>query len=106
MVFTNVYNPRSGVERKDEYGDTLIKRGITLGENRTFVCGVKIGEYAVIGAGAVFNKGVKVYALMVGVPAKQVGWMSGVGEQLELPVTADREVVCKLYIFNNSLLQK
>lgn len=83
MVFTNVYNPRSAVSRKEEYRDTLVKQGATLGANCTIVCGVTVGEYAFIGAGAVVNKDVPAYALMVGVPAKQIGWMSRFGEQLE-----------------------
>jgi len=95
MVFTNVYNPRSGVERKDEYRDTLVKKGATLGANCTLVCGVTIGEYAFVGAGAVINKDVKAYALMVGVPAKQIGWMSQFGEQLELPLTGDAKITCE-----------
>src|ERR1039457_1278474 len=74
MVFTNVYNPRSAVTRKDEYRNTLVKRGATLGANCTIVCGVTIGEYAFVGAGAVINRDVASYALMVGVPAKQIGW--------------------------------
>ncbi len=81
MVFTNVYNPRSLIERKSEYRDTLVKRGATLGANCTIVCGTTIGEFAFIGAGAVINKDVKPYALMVGVPARQIGWMSEYGEQ-------------------------
>jgi UDP-2-acetamido-3-amino-2,3-dideoxy-glucuronate N-acetyltransferase len=88
MVFTNVYNPRSLIERKDEYRNTLVKKGATLGANCTIVCGVSIGEYSFVGAGAVINQDVKPYALMVGVPAKQVGWMSAFGEKLDLPVTA------------------
>lgn len=88
MVFTNVYNPRSLIERKDEYRNTLVKKGATLGANCTIVCGVTIGEYAFIGAGAVINQDVKPYALLVGVPAKQIGWMSAFGEKLDLPVTA------------------
>lgn len=95
MVFTNVYNPRSGVERKDEYRNTLVKRGATLGANCTLVCGVTIGEYAFIGAGAVVNKDVKAFALMVGVPAKQIGWMSKYGEQLNLPLVGNLSVLCK-----------
>ncbi len=79
MVFTNVYNPRSLIERKNEYRNTLVKKGATLGANCTIVCGVTIGEYAFIGAGAVINKDVPAYALMVGVPAKQIGWMSEFG---------------------------
>lgn len=82
MVFTNVYNPRSLIERKNEYRNTLVKKGATLGANCTIVCGVTIGEYAFVGAGAVINKNVKPYALMVGVPARQIGWMSAFGEQI------------------------
>ncbi len=87
MVFTNVYNPRSLVERKDEYRDTIVMRGATLGANCTIVCGVKIGQFSFIGAGAVVNKDVKPYALMVGVPSKQIGWMSEYGEQVPLPLS-------------------
>ena len=94
MVFTNVYNPRSGVERKKEFRPTLVKKGATLGANCTIVCGVIIGEYAFIGAGAVVNKDVKPYALMVGVPAKQIGWMSQYGEQLDLPLEGSCQVKC------------
>lgn len=94
MVFTNVYNPRSLIERKSEYRDTLVKKGATLGANCTIVCGVTIGAYAFIGAGAVVNKNVPDYALMVGVPAKQIGWMSEFGEQLDLPLSGDGEAVC------------
>ena len=79
MVFTNVYNPRSAVSRKNEYRDTLVGQGATLGANCTIVCGVTIGRYAFIGAGAVVNKDVPDYALMVGVPAQQIGWMSEYG---------------------------
>ncbi|MFA0110267.1 DapH/DapD/GlmU-related protein [Vibrio breoganii] len=94
MVFTNVYNPRSGIERKSEYRDTIVRRGATLGANCTIVCGVTVGEYSFIGAGAVVNANVKPYALMVGVPAKQIGWMSEYGEQLDLPLTGDATVNC------------
>ena len=94
MVFTNVYNPRSGIERKDQYLDTLVKRGATLGANCTIVCGVTLGEYCFVGAGAVINKDVKPFALMVGVPAKQIGWMSKFGEQLELPLTGELTITC------------
>lgn len=83
MVFTNVYNPRSAVNRKAEYRPTLVKRGATLGANCTIVCGVTIGEHAFIGAGAVINKDVPAYGLMVGVPARRVGWMSESGTRLE-----------------------
>ena len=95
MVFTNVYNPRSAVTRKDEYRDTLVKKGATLGANCTIVCGVTIGQYAFIGAGAVVNKDVPDYALMVGVPAKQIGWMSEFGEQLDFPLSKNDEVKCE-----------
>ena len=94
MVFTNVYNPRALVERKDEYRNTLVKRGATLGANCTIVCGVRVGEYAFIGAGTVVNKDVPAYALMVGVPAKQIGWMSEYGEKLDLPLTGDGMATC------------
>lgn len=94
MVFTNVYNPRSLIERKDQYRDTIVKKGATLGANCTIVCGVTIGEFAFVGAGAVVNKDVPAYALMVGVPAKQIGWMSQYGEQLELPLEGDGETKC------------
>lgn len=94
MVFTNVYNPRSMIERKSEYRNTLVRKGATIGANATIVCGVTIGKYAFIGAGAVINKDVADYALMVGVPAKQIGWMSEYGEQLELPVNGEGSCVC------------
>ena len=95
MVFTNVYNPRSLIERKDQYRDTIVRKGASLGANCTLVCGVTIGSYAFIGAGAVVNKDVPDYALMVGVPAKQIGWMSEFGEQLDLPVTGEAETTCE-----------
>jgi UDP-2-acetamido-3-amino-2,3-dideoxy-glucuronate N-acetyltransferase len=103
MVFTNVYNPRSLIERKDEYKDTLVKKGATLGANCTIVCGITIGEYAFIGAGAVINKDVKPYALMVGVPAKQIGWMSQYGEKLELPLTGNTTALCPYTGINYTL---
>lgn len=95
MVFTNVYNPRSAVSRKDEYRNTVVKKGSTIGANATIVCGVTIGEYSFIGAGAVINRDVPAYALMIGVPARQVGWMSRHGERLELPLSGNAEAVCK-----------
>lgn len=95
MVFTNVYNPRSLIERKNEYRNTIVKKGSTLGANCTIVCGVTIGEYAFVGAGAVINKDVKAYALMVGVPGKQIGWMSQYGEKLDLPLNGYAETVCR-----------
>jgi len=94
MVFTNVYNPRSAVTRKNEYRKTLVKKGATLGANCTIVCGISIGEYAFIAAGAVVNNDVKAYALMVGVPAKQIGWMSQHGERLNLPLTGSGKATC------------
>ena len=94
MVFTNVYNPRSAISRKNEYRSTIIKKGATLGANCTIVCGNTIGEYAFTGAGAVVNHNVKPYALMVGVPARQIGWMSRYGEQLDLPLEGSGETVC------------
>jgi UDP-2-acetamido-3-amino-2,3-dideoxy-glucuronate N-acetyltransferase len=94
MVFTNVYNPRSAVTRKNEYRRTLVKRGATLGANCTIVCGSTVGEYAFVGAGAVINRDVPAFALMVGVPARQVGWMSRFGERLPLPLKGDAEATC------------
>jgi UDP-2-acetamido-3-amino-2,3-dideoxy-glucuronate N-acetyltransferase len=94
MVFTNVYNPRSAVVRKGEYRRTLVKRGATLGANCTIVCGTTVGEYAFVGAGAVVNRDVPDFALMVGVPARQVGWMSRHGERLELPLTGTAQAAC------------
>lgn len=94
MVFTNVYNPRSAVTRKDEYRRTLVKKGATLGANSTIVCGTTIGEYAFVGAGAVINRDVPAFALMVGVPARQLGWMSRFGERLDLPLAGEGETTC------------
>lgn len=111
MVFTNVYNPRSLIERKDQYRDTLVKRGATLGANCTVVCGVTIGEFAFIGAGALINKDVPAYALVVGVPARQIGWMSEYGEQLALPLSGEgEEAVCthtgERYMVQGNCLKK
>jgi UDP-2-acetamido-3-amino-2,3-dideoxy-glucuronate N-acetyltransferase len=94
MVFTNVYNPRSAVSRKDEYRDTVVERGATLGANCTIVCGTRIGHHAFVGAGAVVNRNVKPFALMVGVPARQVGWMSTYGERVELPLQGQGDWSC------------
>ena len=94
VVFTNVYNPRSEVSRKSEYRKTLIKRGATLGANATVVCGNIVGEYAFVGAGAVVTKNVKPYALVAGVPARQLGWVSRMGIRLPLPLDGAGEVTC------------
>jgi UDP-2-acetamido-3-amino-2,3-dideoxy-glucuronate N-acetyltransferase len=108
MVFTNVYNPRSLIERKNEYRNTLVKKGATLGANCTVVCGVIIGEFAFIGAGAVVNRDVKPYALMVGVPAIQIGWISEFGERLNLPLLGKDKSTCqktgKTYILDGDIL--
>lgn len=110
MVFTNVYNPRSLIERKSEYRTTRVKKGATLGANCTIVCGVTIGEFAFVGAGAVVNKDVPNYALMVGVPAKQIGWMSEYGEQLDLPLSGSGQAECihsnVTYYLNDNKLTK
>ena len=94
MVFTNVFNPRSAVVRKNEYRRTLVKQGATLGANCTIVCGTTIGPYAFVGAGAVVSRDVPAFALVVGVPARQIGWMSRHGERLELPLSGDAEAAC------------
>jgi UDP-2-acetamido-3-amino-2,3-dideoxy-glucuronate N-acetyltransferase len=94
MVFTNVNNPRAEIEKKSEFRNTLVKKGATLGANCTIVCGATIGEYAFIGAGSVVNKDVKPFALMVGVPARQIGWMSHYGEKLDLPVEGEGVALC------------
>jgi UDP-2-acetamido-3-amino-2,3-dideoxy-glucuronate N-acetyltransferase len=110
MVFTNVYNPRSLIERKSEYRDTLVKRGATLGANCTIVCGTTIGEFAFVGAGAVVNKDVPAYALMVGVPARQIGWMSEYGDQLDLPLSGEAQARCAhtqtRYVLSGSTVTK
>ena len=110
MVFTNVYNPRSFVDRKSEYMPTLIKTGATLGANCTIVCGITVGKFAFVGAGSVVNKDVPDYALMVGVPARQIGWMSEYGERLDLPLTGNAEVLCEYtgvkYTLQNSTVTK
>lgn len=95
MVFTNVINPRSEIARKTEYKDTIIKKGVTIGANATIICGNNIGEYAFIGAGAVITKTIKPYALIVGNPGKQVGWMSRFGEKIPLPVTGTGKFFCQ-----------
>ena len=106
MVFTNVYNPRSLINRKNEYQNTYVNKGASLGANCTIVCGVSIGEYAFVGAGSVVNKDVPNYALVVGVPAKQIGWISEYGERLNLPLQGNGEAICEhtghKYILKNS----
>ena len=94
MVFTNVNNPRSAVPRKDEYRPTYVRRGATLGANCTIVCGVTIGVSAFLAAGAVVTKDVADFALVAGVPAVQIGWMSRYGERLHLPLFGDGEGTC------------
>lgn len=94
MVFTNVYNPRALVERKDEYRRTLVRKGATLGANCTIVCGVTIGSFAFVGAGAVILQDVPDFALVVGMPSKQIGWMSAYGERLPLPLKGEAETAC------------
>lgn len=94
MVFTNVYNPRSAVVRKDEYRDTVVRRGATLGANCTIVCGIELGEHCFVGAGAVVNRDTMPHALMLGVPARQTGWMSAHGERIPLPLEGDGTWTC------------
>jgi UDP-2-acetamido-3-amino-2,3-dideoxy-glucuronate N-acetyltransferase len=110
MVFTNVYNPRSLIERKDAYRDTLVRRGATLGANCTIVCGVAIGEFAFVGAGAVVQRDVPDFALMVGVPARQIGWMSAYGERLDLPLFGQGTVICAhtgdRYVLNENQISR
>tara|TARA_Y100000022_G_scaffold120606_1_gene104297 strand:- start:8346 stop:8924 length:579 start_codon:yes stop_codon:yes gene_type:complete len=108
MVFTNVYNPRSKISRKNEYRDTIVKKGATIGANATIVCGVTIGEFAFIGAGTLINKNVKDYALVVGNPGKHIGWMSEYGERISLPLSGKGEYTCpntkKQYLLVNDKL--
>ncbi len=94
MVFTNVHNPRAAVVRKAEYRRTLIRQGATLGANCTIVCGVTVGRYAFVGAGAMVSRDVADFALVVGVPARHIGWMSRHGERLGLPLNGDGHAVC------------
>jgi len=107
MVFTNVYNPRSAVSRKGEYRRTLVRRGATLGANSTIVCGTSVGRYAFVGAGAVINRDVPDFALMVGVPARHIGWMSRHGERLALPLSGEGEAACpatgEIYVLSAGL---
>ena len=108
-VFTNVINPRSPVKRKDEFKRTLLKRGCSIGANATIVCGITLGEYCFIGAGSVINKDVKPFAVMVGNPSRQIGWMGTTGEKIDLPLSGNEEFVCKKtgekYLLKGSSLQ-
>lgn len=108
MVFTNVYNPRAAVIRKAEYRHTLVQKGATIGANATVVCGTIIGRFAFIGAGAVVNRNVSAYALIVGVPGRQVGWMSRFGERLDLPVAGSGSATCphtgERYVLTNGVV--
>ena len=108
MVFTNVINPRSAVNRKQEYKTTLVKQGATIGANATIICGITIGKYALIGAGSVVTKSVKPYALIVGNPAKQIGWVSENGQKLEFN-DSGKAICCltsELYQLENDLVRK
>ncbi len=110
VVFTNVYNPRALIDRKNEYLDTIVKKGVTIGANSTILCGLQIGEFAFIGAGSLVLNNVPSYALTVGSPAKQIGWMGEFGEKLDLPLNGDMETICKKtnqkYKLNGSTLVK
>jgi UDP-2-acetamido-3-amino-2,3-dideoxy-glucuronate N-acetyltransferase len=109
MVFTNVHNPRAAVPRKAEYRRTLVQRGATLGANCTIVCGTTIGAHAFVGAGAVVSRDVPAFALVVGVPARRIGWMSRHGERLALPASGQGEAHCpatgERYLLDGATLQ-
>lgn len=109
MVFTNVFNPRAEVVRKTEYRKTIVERGVTFGANCTVVCGIRIGEYAFVGAGAVVTKDVPPYALVTGVPGKHTGWMSRYGEKLPLPISGNGRAVCPhtktIYVLTDGVLK-
>ncbi len=102
MVFTNVINPRAFIARREEFKKTLLKRGCSIGANATIVCGITIGEYALIGSGAVVNRDVKPYALMVGVPARQIGWVSRAGNTLSFD---ENNIAVDSYDNSNYLLE-
>ncbi|MDX9833807.1 MAG: acyltransferase [Desulfobulbus sp.] len=110
MVFTNVYNPRSAISRKAEYRTTVVEDGVTFGANCTIVCGGTIGRSAFIASGAVVNRSVSAYALMAGVPARQIGWMSEYGEQILLPLEGSGEFICPhmgtLYRLTGTILER
>jgi UDP-2-acetamido-3-amino-2,3-dideoxy-glucuronate N-acetyltransferase len=103
MVFTNVINPRAFIHRKDEFKKTLLKKGCSIGANATIICGTTIGEYALIGSGAVVNKDVKPYALMVGVPAKQIGWVGISGNTLKFDDNIAEDEYAKYELQDNSV---
>ena len=108
MVFTNVINPRSAVNRKSEYAKTIVKRGASIGANATIVCGHNIGEFALVGAGAVYTKTIAAYALVVGNPAKQIGWVSEYGHRLNFD--SDGIAICpesnqKYFLKENSVFR-
>ena len=108
MVFTNVINPRSEINRKNEYKKTIIRKGATLGANCTIVCGNVIGQYSFVGAGALVSKNIKPFSLVVGVPAVQIGWMSKFGERVNLPIQGRGKWSCphtgtKYYLKDNKL---
>jgi UDP-2-acetamido-3-amino-2,3-dideoxy-glucuronate N-acetyltransferase len=108
MVFTNVINPRSAIQRKNEYKPTLVKKGASIGANATIVCGITIGEYAFIGAGAVVTKNIKPYSLVIGNPARQTGWMSEFGHKLKF--NTEGIAICpesgEKYELKNELVKK
>tara|TARA_Y100001978_G_C23620593_1_gene398259 strand:+ start:502 stop:1101 length:600 start_codon:yes stop_codon:yes gene_type:complete len=109
MVFTNVYNPRSEINRKNEYKNTLVEKGVTFGANSTIICGFTIGKYAFIAASALINTHVKPYALMMGIPARQIGWMSIYGERIKLPLRGRGRWECPntndIYILRNDNIE-
>ena len=109
MVFTNVVNPRALVSRKDEYRPTLVRHGATIGANATVVCGVTIGRFAFVGAGAVVTRDVPDFALVVGSPARRIGWMSRRGERLALPAGGSGRAVCpgsgEAYVLDGDVLR-
>lgn len=110
VVFTNVLNPRAFIDRKSEYRSTIVRKGATLGANSTIVCGVTLGEFSFIGASALINVDVTPYALMVGVPARQIGWVSEYGERIPLPLIGKGQYVCpntnQRYILDDRFLMR
>ncbi len=109
MVFTNVYNPRSAIPRKTEFRPTRVRKGATLGANCTIICGITIGAYAFVAAGAVVNHNVADFALMTGVPARHTGWMSRYGEKIPLPLQGSGEYQCPrlgdVYLLENGQMK-